>query len=567
MGTLLSFLFFTAVVAAVAWWRTRRDDHRSRDGYFLAGRGLSGWVIAGSMLMTNLSAEHMVGLNGQAYRTNLSSMAWETTPAVATVVMALVFLPRYLRGAFTTLPEFFEDRYDGATRRAASCLLLFSYVVIALPAGCLYPGAVAVNRIFDVPALLGISPQAGLWVSVWFIGLVGAAYAVFGGLRAVAISDTANGVGLLIGGLLVPVFGLLALGGGDLAAGLRSLVESAPEKLNAIGSASDPVPFGTIFTGMILAHLFYWGTNQAVIQRCLGARSLAEGQKGVLLSGFFKILVPLVMLVPGVIAWHLLPGLENPDHAYPALVAAVFPKALIGFFAAVLFGAVLSTYDSILNSAATLFCLDIYKPLFRPSIDDASLIRIAKRVTVAMAVVTMCVAPFTAYATEGLYQFVRRATGFYNIPMIALVLLGFATRRTSGLAARIALGAYLVAYVLVVFVFGEPIHFIHIMGLLFLGMVAIALVVSRFAPRPEPYVMRSHEAAVDLAPWPLARPFSVLLMAMLVLVYLVCSPIGLASAAGPGVPFAASVAAVLLAAGAALVVLRRRRPANHGSSP
>ena len=147
--TVCSFLVCTAVVAVIAYLRTRKENLGESDGYFLAGRGLSGWVIGASMLLTNLSAEHLVGLNGQSYAGNLTSMAWETTPVFATIVMALYFLPRYLRGAFTTLPEFFGERYDARTRRLMSALLLLGYTCVILPAACLYPGAVAVNKIFD----------------------------------------------------------------------------------------------------------------------------------------------------------------------------------------------------------------------------------------------------------------------------------------------------------------------------------------------------------------------------------------------------------------------------------
>jgi len=554
LWTLFSFVLCTALVGVVAYLRTRRERLDESDGYFLAGRGLNGWVIGASMLLTNLSAEHLVGLNGQSYKGNLTSMAWETTPVLATIVMALYFLPRYLRGAFTTLPEFFGERYDAKTRRLMSGLLLAGYSVVILPAACLYPGAVAVNKIFDIQGFFGVSATQALWITVWFIGLVGAAYAVFGGLKAVAVSDSLNGIGLLIGGLLVPVFGLLALGRGSMTEGLAQIVREHPEKLNAIGSSNDPVPFGAIFTGMVLANLFYWGTNQAIIQRCLGARSLAQAQKGVLLAGLFKIFVPLLMLLPGVIAFHKYGGvLEKADYAYPRLVADVLPTVLLGFFTAVLFGAVLSTYNSVLNSAATLFCHDIFKPLFKPRIEDADLIRVGKCVTAFIALVTMFVAPLVAYAPEGLYQFVRRSTGFFSIPMITLVLVGFFTKKTSGFAARAAVVFYIVIYTFVVFVLGEPINFIHTMGLLFLCMTAIILALSRFVPRSTTYVPTRHERAVDLTPWRYGRSFAVCLFALLVFVYLLCSPIGLASPQGPGWPFLVSAGGLFLLT---LVLLR-----------
>jgi len=563
LWTICSFLLCTSVVAVIAYFRTRKEHLDESDGYFLAGRGLTGWVIGASMLLTNLSAEHLVGLNGQSYAGNLTSMAWEVTPVFATIVMALYFLPRYLRGAFTTLPEFFGERYDAGTRQLMSTLLLLGYTCVILPAACLYPGAVAVNKIFDIETLFGVSPTAALWLSVWFIGLVGAAYAVFGGLKAVAVSDSLNGIGLLVAGLLVPVFGLLALGGGSLSAGLAEMVREHPEKLNAIGGPQDPVPFSTIFTGMVLANLFYWGTNQAIIQRCLGAKNLAEAQKGVLLAGLFKLFVPLVMLVPGVIAFHMYgDGLTKRDFAYPRLVAEVFPTVLLGFFTAVLFGAVLSTYNSVLNSAATLFCHDLYRPLVNPTIDDRSLIRVGKRFTTVIALLTMFGAPFVAYAPEGLFQFVRRSTGFFSIPMITLVLIGFFTTRTSGLAARIAVIFYLVCYTTIVFVLGEPINFIHTMGLLFLAMVAIILAVSYLKPRPEVYQLNLHQRAVDVTPWKHGPAFAVFLFSLLIFVYLLCSPIGVASHAGLRGPFYIAVGTLAAVATGAMIGLTLHRMRN-----
>ena len=225
-------------------------------------------------------------------------MAWEVTAGISTIIMALIFLPRYLAGAFSTLPEFLRDRFDDTVRRMTVILFMVGYCFITIPS-VLYSGSIAVLRLFDVPTLLNMSYEASLIVTIITVGSVGAIYAVFGGLKAVAVSDTINGVGLLIIGILVPTLGLIALGDGSFSEGLSTLVNTDTEKLNAIGSSDDPVPFGTIFTGMILANLFYWGTNQYVIQRTLGAKNLVEGQKGVLFSGYFKVLVPFMMMVRG----------------------------------------------------------------------------------------------------------------------------------------------------------------------------------------------------------------------------------------------------------------------------
>ena len=364
----------TAVMAAIAFvsWRKTRGATETRAGYFLAGRGLTAGFIAGSLLLTNLSAEQLIGLNGSAYGHNMSSMAWEVTAAIATVAMALVFLPKYLSGAFTTLPEFLAERFDPTVRRLSVLLFMLGYGLVTIPS-VLYSGSLAVMKFFDVPTLTGLAAFPALLITSITIGLIGAAYAVFGGLRAVAVSDTLNGIGLLIFGSLIPALGLIALGDGSFGDGFSRLLSNHPEKLNAIGSATDPTPFGTIFTGMIFANLFYWCTNQYVIQRTLGAASLAEGQKGVIASGFFKIMVPFMMMVPGVIAFHLYgSGFASIDEAYPRLVSDLLPTYLAGAFLAVLLGAVFSSFNSLLNSAATLFTLDIYAPT-RKAPSDAHL--------------------------------------------------------------------------------------------------------------------------------------------------------------------------------------------------
>ena len=375
--TLLSCMFFMGLVAWFSYLKTRGEVNDST-GYFLAGRGLTGMFIAGSLLLTNLSAEQLVGLNGASYGKNMTNMAWEVTAAFAITIMALYLLPKYLGGAFTTLPEFLSTRYDEGVRRYTVILFMLGYILVTIPS-TLYSGALAILKLFDVPELLGISYGQSVWLIIWVVGIIGAIYAIFGGLKAVAVSDTINGIGLLVIGLLIPVLGFIALGNGSMVEGMKTIALTHPEKLNAIGGSDDSVPFGTIFTGMIFANLFYWGTNQYVIQRTLGAKSLSEGQKGVLYSGFFKLAIPLFMMIPGVIAFHLYGGnFESVDLAYPALVADLLPTYMSGFFLAVLLGAVFSSFNSLLNSAATMFALDIYKPTMNPNATDAQLIKISK---------------------------------------------------------------------------------------------------------------------------------------------------------------------------------------------
>lgn len=527
--TFSTCVMFMAVVAWISYRRAKSETH-SKDGYFLAGRNLGGVFIAGSLLLTNLSAEQLIGLNGSAYGANMSSMAWEVTAAVATVAMAVIFLPKYLAGAFSTLPQFLNDRFDADVRRFSVVLFMLGYGLVTIPS-VLYSGSIAVIKLFDVPAILDVGQFEALVITVVTIGIVGSIYAVFGGLKAVAVSDTINGLGLLIVGVTVPVLGLIVLGDGSFFSGLRMIASETPEKLNAIGDSTSPTPFGTLFTGMIFANLFYWCTNQYVIQRTLAARNLAEGQKGVLMSGFFKILVPFFMMIPGVIAFHLYgPGLASIDQAYPALIRDVFPIWMMGFFLAVLMGAVFSSFNSLLNSAATMFTLDIYTPMRGQPISDAHAVRVAMIASVVIAIFSFIVAPMLWFAPEGLWQIIRVFTGFYNIPIIAIVLVGLFTRRVPAIGAKIVIVFHVIAYGLLKFVFEDlvTLHFLHLYAILFAVEVGIMLLCGQFAPRQTPWTFTPNEK-VSLTPWRYTGPVCVTLMVMVVGLYLLFSPIGLAN--------------------------------------
>ena len=522
-----------ALVAYISYRRTA-GEVSTQDGYFLAGRGLSSVFIAGSLLLTNLSAAQLIGLNGSAYGYNLSSMGWEVTAAVSTVAMAFIFLPRYLAGAFTPLPQFLSDRFDEGLRRMTVVLFMVGYGLVTIP-GVLYSGSIAVLQLFDVPSLISVTYSQGLVITIIIVGCIGAMYAILGGLRAVAVSDTLNGIGLLIIGILVPILGLSALGDGSVSTGIQIITSSETEKLNAIGSTNDPTPFGTLFTGMIFANLFYWCTNQYVIQRTLAAKNLAEGQKGVLFSGFFKVLVPFLMMIPGVIAFHLYgSGMESIDLAYPALIRDVLPKYMAGFFLAVLLGAVFSSFNSLINSAATLFCLDIYSPWKNGSVNEVEMIRVAKIASVLIAIFSFIVAPLLQYAPEGLWQVMRIFTGFYNIPVIAIVVVGLFTRHVPALGPKIVIFFHIIAYSLLQFIFSDyvNIHFIHLYAILFFSEVGIMLLVGYLFPRKTMWTFRRKEL-VDLTPWKYALPCAISLLSCVVGVYLLFSPIGLVDGIGP----------------------------------
>lgn len=531
--TLISCAFFIGIVAWYSYYKTK-NTVSSSGGFFLGGRGLTGGFIAGALILTNLSAEQLIGLNGQGYQNNLSSMGWEVTAGFSVIILATILLPKYLGGAFTTLPEFINNRFDKQTRLLIVLLFMVGYGFITIPS-VLYSGSLAVLQIFDIPNMFHITYEQSIWVIVWVIGIIGMLYAILGGLRAIAISDTLNGIGLLIVGILVPILGFIALGNGSLLEGMKTVATDHPEKLNAIGSNKDDVPFGSIFTGMIFANLFYWGTNQYVIQRTLGAKNLAEGQKGALFTGFLKILVPFLMMIPGVIAYHLYgSGLKNMDLAYPTLVKDVFPTFLDGFFLAVLLGAVFSSFNALLNSASTLFVYDIYKVLINNKATDRQMIRVSQWFGVILALATFFISPMLMNAPQGLWTIIRQFTGFFNIPIIAIVLVGIFAKKVPAIAPKIVIISHVIVYYLLiwglpmVFKYEMAINFIYIQGLLFVIEVLIMLIIGMTNPLDIPFKF-SPNPKVDMTPWKYTIPVTVLLLGSIVFTFILFSPIGLAA--------------------------------------
>lgn len=507
MMQIITFLGFTLLVAFISYLKGRSKGEDTSDSYFLGGRSLTGIVIAGSLLLTNISTEQIIGLNGAAFKDGILVMAWETLAAIAMVITAIFLLPRYLKSGITTIPQFLEDRYDKVTKTITSGFFLSGYAIILLPI-VLYSGALAINTMFNVPELLGVSKNVALWITVWSIGIIGSIYAVFGGLKMVAVSDTINAVGLLIGGLLIPVFGLFAIGDGSMTEGISTLMSTHPEKFKSLGGSDSSIPFATIFTGMMLVQMFYWGTNQAIIQRALGAKNLKEGQKGLLLAAFIKILGPIIVVLPGVIAYYMFHDtITNVDEAYPRLVTEVLPPSLLGFFAAVLFGAILSSFNSALNSSVTLFGIDIYKEYIKKDATEKEVVASGKKFGIGLAIVSMWVAPLLIYASEGLFGYLQEVNGIYSIPILTIIVVGYLTKYVPAIAAKIGIISGSVLYLISQFVLKPYVvgnddypHYLHVMAILFVLNVLIMLVVGKIYPRKEAFELE-YTKKVEITPW------------------------------------------------------------------
>ncbi len=523
MLTVLTFIGFTAFVAFYAWYKLRKDNLDSSDGYFLGGRSLTGVVIAGSMLLTNISTEHLIGMNGSSYKNGFIIIGWEVTSALALVVTAVYFIPKYLRMGLTTIPEYLEKRFDGTTRSLVALFLVVSFVVTLLPI-VLYTGAINLESIFNISEVLEVNKSQGLWITVVAIGVIGSFYAIFGGLKAVAVSDTINGYGLIIGGLLVPLIALFSIGEGNLFTGLSKVYENAPEKFNVIGAKDSVMPFGVLFTGLIINQLYFWGMNQTIIQRALGAKNLEEAQKGLLFTGVLKILVPLIIVLPGVIGFYYFGDsmYENQDHVYPALVKKVLPLGLAGFFAAVVMGAVLSTFNSVLNSAATIFSIDVFKRHINKTVGEQRLVWIGRATSAILAILAILSAPLVAGAPDGLYQLLQQLNGIFFIPVASIMLAGFFLKRISAPAAKSALFFGLAFYIVTTFILKVDVHFIHIWGIEFVLNMIIMFTVSYFYPRIS-FEGTAEALKIEMKSWRYTKHFSIALVFITILIYVILS--------------------------------------------
>ncbi len=357
-----------------------------------------------------------------------------------------------------------------------------------------------------------------------------------------------NAIGLLIGGFLIPYFGLKLIGDGSMGEGLNILWDTNPEKFNLKGEVDSSIPFGTIFTGMILAQMYYWGTNQSILQRVFGAKSLAEGQKGVILAALVKFLIPIIVVLPGVIAWHVFEGdLANADLAYPELVRKVLPPSLLGFFAAVLFGAVLSSFNSLLNSSATLFGFDLFK-FFKKDASEQQTVKAGKKFGLVLAVVSLFIAPFIASAPDGLFAYIQESLGSLSVPIFAVVVVGIYNKKVPALGAKIVLTVGVVMYLISQFVISPMMvdaalaeaaangitdpkalsiikaeaypHFLHIMGILFVINVGFMLLMGKLKPRTTA-VEEVITEEIDTTPWKYGLLAGLIITAMVLSTYFI----------------------------------------------
>jgi|TARA_B110000263_G_scaffold124173_1_gene107991 SSS family solute:Na+ symporter len=532
----ISIITFIIATGAVAFFtyriviRMKKSDNITEE-YFTGGRALAWPMVAGSLLLTNLSTEQLVGLNGSVFGDKaLVGLAWEALAAFAMIATALVFLPRYLASGFTTTPAFLEKRFDKTTRSMVSGLFLFGYVTVLLPV-VLYTGSLALIGMFDL--------NLSLWFVVATIGVLGSTYAIFGGLKSVAVSDTLNGIGLLIGGLAIPILGLYALGDGSFFAGVNLLGTKNPEylavltKTNSDGNVVS-VPWPTLFTGMMFVQVFYWSTNQVIVQRAMAAKSLAEGQKGVLFASAMKLVGPLLLCLPGIIALHMTDlNIDKQDQVYGAVVRHVLPDWSLGLFAAVLMGAILSSFNSALNSASTLFSLQFYKGYINKEASGEQIVSIGKKFGMLLAIASIFIAPLLDQM-QSIFEYLQKVNGLYSVPIIGIFLLGITTKHVPAIAAKVGMIVGMLFYAFFSFVniqdvptfFADgagELHWLHGYFISFIAAIAIMLLIGKIKPKSEEEIAMSDQrvpAPVDMTPWTNAKNVSIAIMITTIVIYI-----------------------------------------------
>ena len=546
MTILLSFFFFTGLVVFYTWSRVKNQKNDSKDGFFLGGRSLTGGLIASSLILTNLSATSFVGMSALSFKGNMSVMGYEVASGITLIIIALFLVPRYLKQGITTIPDFLESRYDLSVKQFVTVLFLLSYIINLLP-NTLYAGAMVIGGIFDIESMLGISRFQAILLIASIIGFLGLFYAIYGGLKAVVIADTLNGVGLIVGGLMIPIFGLIVLGDGSFMEGVDVITTNATDKLQAVGAEDDPnVPFSTMFTGLLLVNLYYWGTDQAIIQRALGAKNLKEGQKGVILAGAIKVVTPLFLIIPGIIAYHMFGTVDATGQSYEAdtmytrLVNEVLPKPLVGFFLAAMFGAILSTFNGVLNSSTTLFTLNVYKPIFdkENKLSDEQLVNKGRSFGLFIAILSVGIAPFIMFAPNGLFDLLQRLAGLFSVPIFTIVFMGYITKRVPAVAAKVSLAVFVAAYGIVQFTPASmhdylgplkplaELHFFHQLAVLFVLCCGIMFAIGKVRPRDTDYVLPVNEA-MDIKPWEFRFEASAVILYMVLGAYITFSDLGL----------------------------------------
>lgn len=441
--------------------RNKRGSERSAEDYFLAGRSLPWWAIGASLIAANISAEQIIGMSGQGFIVGMAIAVWELTAAIALIVMAKYFLPLFLEKKIYTMPQFLEQRFDNSVSLVLSFFWLIVYIFINLTS-VLWLGSLAIN------ALTGLDLFYGLVV----LALFSLAYSLSGGLKAVAMTDLVQVVLLIFGGLAVSFIALNIISeSSGVVNGMKIVFDEMPDKFDMILSSDNPsyknlpgiwILFGL---GVWIGHFFYWGFNQYITQRALGAKSIKEAQRGVMFAAYLKLLMPIVIVLPGICAAILFPILEKSDQAYPTMMS-LLPNGLLGLTFAALIAAIVSSLASISNSISTIFTMDIYRYFKGGEDNQSTLIKVGRySVIVSLLIATLIAKPLLG-SFESIFQYIQNFTGYFSPGIVVIFLVALFWKKATSMSVLIAALISLFASILISFIYSD-LPFIHRMTIVF----------------------------------------------------------------------------------------------------
>jgi len=468
IGILVGYLILSKLIPL---WLTRKQKDSS--AFFLGGRNFVWPMIGFSLFATNMSGSSFIGLAGAGYSQGISVYSYEWMAAIILIFFIFFLLPFYLKSGVYTMPEFLERRFDYRLRRGFSALSIF-FAIFIEAAAPLYAGALVGMIIF---------PGMDLWVGVVILALLAGVLSIFGGLGAVVISDTIQAVVLILGGTLVFILTYQAI------PSWSELVDAAPQgALHIIRPADDPnLPWPGLMTGVLIVGIYFWTTNQTMVQRVLGAKTIEHGRWGAIFAGFLKLPVLYLMVLPGTMAIVLYPDLQSPDLVFPTLVADLMPVGIRGVILAALVAAITSSVDSVLNSVSTLVTMDFIKPL-RPGISDKKLVKIGRLTTVTVMLIAILWAPQIQYFSS-IWAYLQSILSYTTPPIVALFLGGIfwpkANRHGAFATFIIGIGIGIIGFFLNEILQFSNVHYLYSAAILFLISVIILVVGSKLS-KPDP---------------------------------------------------------------------------------
>jgi solute:Na+ symporter, SSS family len=464
---------YTAVLLFVAYWVSREEKghEKNANDYFLASKSLPWWAIGASLIAANISAEQIIGMSGSGYVIGMGIAAYELMAAITLLLIAKYFLPIFLAKGIFTMPQFLENRYDGRVRTVMAIFWLSLYTFVNLTS-VLYLGSLAISQFLGVDMLYGMI----------FLALFSMTYSIYGGLKAVAMTDIIQVVMLVAGGLFVSYLALNQISGGTgIISGFNTLLEKAPEKFDMILSPDNPnyisLPgISVLIGGLWIMNISYWGFNQYIIQRALAAKSIQEAQKGMAFAAYVKLFVPIIVVLPGICAVVLAPDLSKPDQAYPEMMK-LLPHGLLGVAFAALVAAIASSLSSMSNSVSTIFTMDIYKKSVNPTASEHKLVFVGRATAfVAMAIAVILAKPLVG-KSEQAFQFIQEFTGFFTPGIVVIFLFGFFWKKATANSALAAAIASVVFSWLLKIYFPE-VPFMDRVSIVFVICVALAVLVT-----------------------------------------------------------------------------------------